>query len=240
MGRRTARCAKEFTSPAATPTLDEPSRRRENLPGRTSSRRFPCHRSRRPSRVVDEIARRPRDDRRVGQAEPRALPSSSIFTSLSAASKFFESGSLGYSATCDPRRLDGLELKLSRWQVQPFDVPSVHSSYFSNTELFPAGSIEFDHALVMRNAAHEWHRARRSRFERRGKRWLPSRPAFHLHRRSILVKQVSFPRISKQSYSPAPTGLPVVATRMAWMMSPILIASSATKAESAASRLGTS
>jgi len=37
------------------------------------------------------------------------LPSTSIFSSLAEASSFFESGSLGYSVTNDPDRLDGLK-----------------------------------------------------------------------------------------------------------------------------------
>ncbi|MEO6725127.1 MAG: DUF2071 domain-containing protein [Blastocatellia bacterium] len=39
-----------------------------------------------------------------------ALPSSSIFPSLQAASSFFEPGALGYSVTSDAHRLDGIEL----------------------------------------------------------------------------------------------------------------------------------
>jgi hypothetical protein len=38
-------------------------------------------------------------------------------------------------------------------------IESVESSYFSNQELFPAGSIDFDCALIMRNIAHEWESA---------------------------------------------------------------------------------
>ena len=43
------------------------------------------------------------------------------------------------------------------------------------------------------------------------------------------AKPTGLPRIARQSYSPGPTLLPVVATRTAWMMSPILIPCSATK-----------
>ena len=91
--------------------------------------------------------------------EAAALPESSIFASLDEASAFFETGSLGYSVTRDPNRLDGLNLSTSGWQVAPLSVKSIHSSYFSDTTKFPAGSIEFDHALIMRNVAHEWHSA---------------------------------------------------------------------------------
>jgi hypothetical protein len=38
-------------------------------------------------------------------------------------------------------------------------VTHVHSSYFEDELRFPAGSILFDHALVMRDIQHEWHKA---------------------------------------------------------------------------------
>ena len=88
-----------------------------------------------------------------------SLPGTSIFSSLTQASSFFEGGSLGYSVTANPNRLDGLKLETSDWRVEPLDVSSIHSSYFSNVSKFPTGSIEFDHALIMRNIEHEWHTA---------------------------------------------------------------------------------
>src|SRR5262245_31593850 len=88
-----------------------------------------------------------------------ALPNSSVFTSLSAASSFFEPGSLGYSVTGDAHRLDGLELETKIWRVEPLTLDRVNSSFFANEERFPKGSVEFDHALIMRNIPHEWHSA---------------------------------------------------------------------------------
>jgi hypothetical protein len=88
-----------------------------------------------------------------------ALPAASIFSSLAEASSFFEGGSLGYSATHDPNRLDGMNLKTEEWHVEPLEITSIYSSYFSDEEKFPAGSIDFDHALIMKNVTHEWHSA---------------------------------------------------------------------------------
>ncbi|MFN2532510.1 MAG: DUF2071 domain-containing protein [Pyrinomonadaceae bacterium] len=85
------------------------------------------------------------------------LPSTSIFSSLAEASSFFESGAVGYSVTSDQARLDGLRLKTKEWRVEPLDVRSYYSSYFSDEATFPKDSIEFDNALIMRNVAHEWH-----------------------------------------------------------------------------------
>ena len=89
----------------------------------------------------------------------KELPSSSIFSSLEKASSFFEPGSLGYSVTSERGRLDGLRLETKEWRVEPFQINRIYSSYFSDERNFPIGSIEFDHALIMRNVAHEWHGA---------------------------------------------------------------------------------
>jgi len=88
-----------------------------------------------------------------------ALPNSSVFPSLSAASSFFEPGSFGYSVTGDAHRLDGIELETKEWRVEPLQLDRVKSSFFADEERFPKGSAEFDHALIMRNIAHEWHSA---------------------------------------------------------------------------------
>jgi hypothetical protein len=85
------------------------------------------------------------------------LPASSVFSSLDEASAFFEVGSLGYSATPDPTRFQGLQLRCFNWGVEPLDVEEVRSSFFENEALFPKGSIEFDCALLMRGIEHEWH-----------------------------------------------------------------------------------
>jgi hypothetical protein len=85
------------------------------------------------------------------------LPPTSVFGSLKEASDFFEGGSLGYSATAKPGQFDGLELRSFNWQVQPLAVDGVESSFFENRALFPAGSVEFDCALLMRGIDHEWH-----------------------------------------------------------------------------------
>jgi len=87
------------------------------------------------------------------------LPSNSVFSSLAQASSFFEKGSVGYSVTRDPERLDGLKLQTAKWLVEPLEVSNIYSSYFADKTKFPEDSIEFDHALIMRNIEHEWHTA---------------------------------------------------------------------------------
>jgi hypothetical protein len=101
------------------------------------------------------------DDRRThllveGQVSTK-WPRSSIFGSLAEASAFFERGSLGYSVTAQPGRFDGLELRSFAWRVTPLTIENVRSSFFEDRTLFPAGSVEFDSALLMRGIDHEWH-----------------------------------------------------------------------------------
>jgi uncharacterized protein YqjF (DUF2071 family) len=85
------------------------------------------------------------------------FPSTSIFRSLDDASSFFESGSVGYSVTSDNGRLDGVKLNTIDWRVEYLEVSELYSSYFADTDRFPQGSAEFDHALLMRNISHQWH-----------------------------------------------------------------------------------
>lgn len=51
------------------------------------------------------------------------------------------------------------QLKTIGWKVKPLEITSVHSSFFEDRLRFPNGSIEFDHALIMRDVRHEWHAA---------------------------------------------------------------------------------
>jgi hypothetical protein len=96
---------------------------------------------------------------RVIGAASDSLPEASCFDSLVEASAFFEGGCLGYSVTHNEARLDGLLLRTLEWRVQVFAITTVRSSYFDDRTRFPAGTVEFDHALVMRDILHEWHQA---------------------------------------------------------------------------------
>lgn len=96
---------------------------------------------------------------RVVGDETDSLPASSCFGSLVEASAFFEGGSLGYSVTRDGERLDGLLLRTLDWRVRALSVTEVHSTFFTDRLRFPEGSIQFDHALIMRDILHEWHKA---------------------------------------------------------------------------------
>ena len=96
-------------------------------------------------------------DMAIRARSARRLPATSAFGSLEEASDFFQAGSLGYSATADPRRFEGLELRCRAWRVEPLEIEEARSSFFDDRALFPQGSIELDCALLMRDVAHEWH-----------------------------------------------------------------------------------
>lgn len=89
--------------------------------------------------------------------EAESFPNTSVFASLSEASEFFEAGCIGYSPRPDSCKLDGLLLQVDDWQVSPLTIAHARSAFFDDRSIFPAQSIELDHALLMRNIAHEWH-----------------------------------------------------------------------------------
>lgn len=80
----------------------------------------------------------------------------SIFDDMDCASCFFEQGAVGYSPGNSGEKYDGLELKTYRWKVTPLKVSEVRSSFFENEKVFPAGSVKFDNALLMKDIDHEW------------------------------------------------------------------------------------
>jgi hypothetical protein len=89
-----------------------------------------------------------------------ALPAGSVFGSIDEASAFFQRGSLGYSPKSKPGSFDGLELRTCDWHMEPLAVEHVDSSFFSDRNVFPDGSVRFDSAFLMRGIAHEWHAAK--------------------------------------------------------------------------------
>jgi hypothetical protein len=99
---------------------------------------------------------------KVSGAISAGLPESSVFKSVAEASAFFERGSLGFSPGRKPGTHDGLELHCENWRVEPLAVEQVESSYFSDQRIFPAGSVTYDCALLMRNIRHEWHSSDRT------------------------------------------------------------------------------
>lgn len=86
-----------------------------------------------------------------------ALPRHSVFPSLDDASDFFQAGCVGYSLAGDGLSLEGLRMDAETWKVSPLRIHGVRSAYFDDPKTFPAGSIRFDHGLIMRDIVHKWH-----------------------------------------------------------------------------------
>jgi hypothetical protein len=80
-----------------------------------------------------------------------------VFAKLEEASEFFRRGCIGYSAANDPYRLDGLELRTSRWRVAPTSVGHARSSFFDDPDRFPSGSAVLDCAPLMRDLPVVWN-----------------------------------------------------------------------------------
>ncbi|MCI1187558.1 DUF2071 domain-containing protein [Hymenobacter sp. DH14] len=94
----------------------------------------------------------------VAARETADWPVTSVFANVEQASAFFRQGAVGYSPQAAGQGYNGVQLTTPQWQVSPLAVTQVSSSYFSNERLFPAGSVLFDNALLMRNVAHSWQR----------------------------------------------------------------------------------
>jgi Uncharacterized conserved protein (COG2071) len=82
------------------------------------------------------------------------LPVSSCFKSLQ--EEFFRSANSGGSLAEDSDSLEGIALEAKDCTVRPFRISRVSCSFFDDQHRFPTGSVEFDHALVMRDTAHAW------------------------------------------------------------------------------------
>jgi hypothetical protein len=83
------------------------------------------------------------------------LPASSCFKSLQ--EDFFRCVDVGSAHSEDSQILEEIAVEAKEWKIRPFRINRVSSSFFDNKEHFPVGSIEFDHALVMRDAAQAWN-----------------------------------------------------------------------------------
>ena len=97
------------------------------------------------------------------------LPRASVFGSLAVASRFFEQGSVGWSATHQPGVYHGVELRTSGWRIEPARIEAVVSSFFDDPRHFPPGTAVLDSALLMRDIASEWYS--------RGRLAVPARPS---------------------------------------------------------------
>ena len=88
--------------------------------------------------------------RASGHSAPRLT--SRLFETLEEASRYYEIGTVGWSPDHHDR-LEAMRLEVHAWEVEPFELDAVRSSYFDDTSRFPAGTVTLDSALLMRNLA---------------------------------------------------------------------------------------
>ncbi|MFE1272004.1 DUF2071 domain-containing protein [Streptomyces sp. NPDC058758] len=84
------------------------------------------------------------------------LRDSELFADLAEASRFFQRGTKGFSATGSGRHLDGMELRTDAWRVEAGRIRSAASSFFDDPDCFPPGSATLDCALLMRDVPVSW------------------------------------------------------------------------------------
>jgi hypothetical protein len=87
--------------------------------------------------------------------ESDTLPAGSVFGSVEESSRFFECGCAGFSLA-SAGAIEGMKLVTRDWRVRPFEVEIWRSRFFADAASFPEGSVVFDHAIIMRDIAHEW------------------------------------------------------------------------------------
>lgn len=80
-----------------------------------------------------------------------------LFETFDDVCAFFAKGDCGFSCSLSGAELEGMQLRTLKWKMSPLTVESVHSAYFENQTWFPAGSLEFECAVLMRGIPHEWH-----------------------------------------------------------------------------------
>ncbi|MEV7523612.1 DUF2071 domain-containing protein [Streptomyces sp. NPDC091371] len=125
------------------------------FPGEHGRAGFEVHET--PGRMRVAFATQDGDTRVDVTVEPTdELRGSDLFADLAEASRFFQAGAKGYSATKSGRHLDGMELHTDAWHVEAGRVRSAASSFFDNLDRFPPGSATLDCALVMRNVPANW------------------------------------------------------------------------------------
>jgi uncharacterized protein YqjF (DUF2071 family) len=79
------------------------------------------------------------------------------FATFEEVSGFFRQGDCGFSCSLRGDKLEGIQLRMLRWEMTPLDVQLKRAAFYFDTSRFPSGSVEFDCGLAMRGLPHEWH-----------------------------------------------------------------------------------
>jgi len=98
---------------------------------------------------IDVSAWSPHEAWRVAaRVERRGPDSSDLFAGPDDAAAFFRAASIGWSPG-RRRQLEGVEMVLDSWSLEPVVVRDVRSSFLDDPNVFPSGSLELDGAYLM-------------------------------------------------------------------------------------------
>jgi hypothetical protein len=86
------------------------------------------------------------------------LPASSVFSSTLEISNFFKEGADGYSASRSQNCHQGLCLQTINWNMMPFHLDELSTSFFLNEFLIQDDQMQFDSAVIMRDIEHQWNK----------------------------------------------------------------------------------
>ena len=92
----------------------------------------------------------------VETQEVRQFPKDSLFKTIEEASEDFRKDQIGFSQDRQKNQFKGVKLNTDNWAVSPLVLKNCKSSLFSDPDIFPAGSVEVDHVLLMKNIKHSW------------------------------------------------------------------------------------
>lgn len=128
-------------------------------------RLFPGVHHRAEFRVLDTecgLAMEVRTDRNEANVWFGARPAAgwkatALFQTMEQAQGFFQQGDCGFSCSLHNEKLEGMQLRVRKWEMSPLEVHGLHVAFYENRGRFPRGSVEFDCALAMRGIPHEWH-----------------------------------------------------------------------------------
>jgi hypothetical protein len=99
-------------------------------------------------------------DVRFAARKAQCWPKNSVFSKIAEASEFFRRGDSGFSCSLRGDAVEGLQLRTLRWEMQALEIEKQDCNFYNDASRFPAGSVNFDSALLMRGLPHEWHEIR--------------------------------------------------------------------------------
>jgi hypothetical protein len=96
-----------------------------------------------------------RTDAAISARVTNALESR-LFANVRELEAFFRAAPIGWSPGRASGVVEGVELECDRWSMTPATVRHVESRYFDDLARFPAGALELDSAVLMRQLPVRW------------------------------------------------------------------------------------